>query len=133
MRAVVDTNILVSALLHANSLPAAVVRGMATQRLTPVVSAGIMAEYRAVLPRPRLRLAPGDIAELLTLIELQADWVDVPAYAGVPALPDPADWPFIACALAVRCPVVTGNLKHFPARLGVTVMTAREWVDELTS
>ncbi len=128
MRAVVDTNVLVSALLHASSVPAKVVRGIATQRLTPVVCAEIIAEYRAVLPRPRLRLRSDDIGELLTLIELQADWVAVPAYTGVPALPDPADWPFVACALAAGCPVVTGNARHFPGALGMRVMTAREWL-----
>lgn len=130
MRAVVDTNILVSALLHGDSLPAAVVRCIVTQSLVPVVCTAVMAEYAAVLPRPRLRLDPRDIHELLTLIGQQAEWVDVPAYTGTPALPDPADWPFIACALATGCPVVTGNLKHFPAALGVGAMTAREWVEQ---
>lgn len=130
MRAVVDTNILVSALLHPQSVPAAVLRGIARQALEPVVCAAILAEYRAVLPRPRLHIRAADTAELLALIEAQALWVDVLPYAGRPPLPDTADWPFVACALAVGCPVVTGNAKHFPARLGVRVMTAREWVEQ---
>lgn len=129
MRAVVDTNVLVSALLRADTPPASVLRQIAAQALVPVVSAAIVAEYRAVLPRPRLRLRADDIEELLLLIEAQAQWVDVPAYDGRPALPDPADWPFIACALAAGCPVITGNARHFPKALGVSVVTAREWVD----
>lgn len=129
MRAVVDTNILVSALLHADSMPAAVVRGIATQALEPVVCTAIMAEYRIVLPRPRLRLRPADIDEVLGLIEAQAQWVDVPAYSGQPPLPDPQDWPFLACALAAGCPVITGNARDFPEGLGVRVVTAREWVE----
>lgn len=128
MRAVVDTNVLVSALLRADSPPAAVLRGVVMGRLTPVVCPEVMDEYRAVLPRPRLGLAPNDVAELLLLMEQLADWVQVPAYSGAPMLPDVADWPFIACALAVRCPVITGNVKHFPAAAGVTVMTARQWL-----
>jgi hypothetical protein len=106
-----------------------VVRGIARQLLEPVVCAAIMSEYRAVLPRPRLHIRGADIAELLALIVAQAVWVDVPPYAGQPPLPDATDWHFVACALAVGCPVVTGNAKHFPARVGVRVMTAREWVD----
>lgn len=129
MRAVVDTNILVSALLRSDSPPAAVVRAMVRQVLEPVVCSAIMAEYRTVLPRPRLRLRTDDIEELLALIEAQAHWVDVPAYDGLPALPDPTDWPFIASALAVGCPVITGNARDFPAEHGVRVMSAREWVD----
>ena len=38
------------------------------------------------------------------------------------------DWPFIATALAGNCPVITGNARHFPQRVDVQVMTAREWV-----
>jgi putative PIN family toxin of toxin-antitoxin system len=129
MRAVIDTNILVSALLSAGGPPAAVVRQMVAQTLQPVVCMAIVDEYRAVLPRPQLRLRASDIDELLSLIEAQAAWVDVPAYSGQRPLPDPADWPFIACALAAGCPVITGNARDFPAALGVSVMTARQWVD----
>lgn len=128
MRAVVDTNILVSALLRPDGPPGAVVRGLFVQALEPVVCREIVAEYRSVLPRRRLRLRAGDIGELLALIEAQAHWVEVPAYTGHPALPDPADWPFIACALAAGCPVITGNARDFPAALGVRVMSARGWV-----
>jgi predicted nucleic acid-binding protein len=130
MHAVVDNNVLVSALLHPHSVPAAAVRSIARQHLEPVVCAAIMAEYRAVLPRPRLRLRAADVGELLALIEAQALWVDVAPYAGQPPLPDAADWPFVACALALGCPVVTGNPRHFPARLGLRVMTARQWVEQ---
>lgn len=128
MRAVVDTNVLASALLHADRRPAVVVGAIATQRLTPVVCTAVLAEYAAVLHRPKLGLHGDDVGELLTLIERQADWVDVPAYSGWPELPDPTDWPFIACALAAGCPVVTGNAKHFPPRLGVRAMSASQWV-----
>jgi uncharacterized protein len=128
MRAVVDTNILVSGLLRPDGPPGAVLRRIVSQAREPVVCDAIMAEYRAVLPRRRLRIRPGDIAELLALIEAQARWVEMPPYQGNPPLPDASDWPFIACALAAGCPVITGNARDFPAALGVRVMTAREWV-----
>lgn len=129
MRAVVDTNILVTGLLRPQGPPGAVVRHIVSQAIEPVVCRAILDEYRAVLPRPRLRLRAADIDELLALIEAQATWVEISAYEGRPALPDPTDWPFIACALAAGCPVLTGNLRHFPAVLGVRTMTAREWVE----
>lgn len=128
MRAVVDTNILVSGLLHRGSVPGRVLQDMAARRLVPVVCAEVIDEYRAVLRRPRLRLLPRDVDELLALVEGTAEWVAVPPYTGAPALPDPGDWPFIACAQAAGCPVMTGNARDFPAGLGVRVMTAREWV-----
>jgi putative PIN family toxin of toxin-antitoxin system len=129
MRAVVDTNILVSGMLRSDSPPAAVLRDIAAFRLTPVVCDTVLAEYRDVLQRPRLALNGADIRELLALIEQMSEWVNVPEYAGLPVLPDATDWPFIACALAAACPVITGNQKHFPSTSGVRVMSAREWVD----
>lgn len=129
MRAVVDTNILVSGLLHAGGPPGQVLQAVAERRISPVVCAAIMDEYRAVLARPRLRLRPGDVQAVLSLMERLAEWVAVPPYTGQPPVPDAADWPFVACALATGCTVITGNVRHFPAELGVRVMTAREWVE----
>lgn len=129
MRAVVDTNIFVSALLRPEGPPGAVVRAIADRRLTPVVCQAAMLEYSQVLRRRRFRFVAADVDELLALTGQQALWVDVPAYTGDRELPDEADWPFIACALAAQCPVLTGNAKDFPACLGVVVMTARQWVD----
>ena len=128
-RAVVDTNILVSALLKASGPPGAVAQAIRQGALQPVVCAEIIEEYVDVLHRPRLDLEPHKVDELIALIEAQAQWVRVPPYLTELKLPDPGDWPFIATALAGECPVITGNAKHFPARLGVVVMTAREWVE----
>lgn len=127
--AAVDTNVLVSALLKPGSAPARVAQALRHNALVPVVCTDIMEEYAAVLHRPRLHLAAADVDELLHLVGLQASWVRIPPYPAALRLPDPADWPFIACAAAAQCPVITGNVKHFPARLGVGVMTVREWVE----
>ena len=132
MRAVVDTNVLVSGLMGNDGPPHQVVVAITTGQIRPVVCADIVAEYRDVLPRPRLRLRPDRAAELLVLIEQTAEWVTVPANACQPPLPDPDDWPFLAAAQVAACPLITGNVRHFPARLGVRVMTAREWVEGTT-
>lgn len=129
MRAVVDTNILVSGLLRGGSVPALVLQGIAARRSTPVMRREVIDEYRSVLRRPRLRLLPQDVTELIALIESTAEWVEVVPYAGTPALPDTTDWPFIACALSADCPVITGNARDFPAALGVRVISARQRVE----
>lgn len=128
-RAVVDPNVLVSAFLKPGSLPDEVLQAVRRELLQPVVCAEIMAEYRDVAGRARLRLPQAEVFEVLSLIGRQAQWVHVRPYAGSQPLPDPADWPFIACALAVQCPVITGNARHFPGMAGLRVMTAREWLD----
>lgn len=133
MRAVVDTNVLVSGLMGKDGPPRQVVVAITAGQIRPVVCADIVAEYRDVLPRPRLRIRPDRAAELLALIGQTAEWVTVPAFAGQPPLPDPDDWPFLAAAQVAACPLITGNVRHFPARLGVRVMTAREWVEGIAA
>ena len=73
MRAVADTNILVSGLLRGGSAPALVLQGIAARRMTPVVCREVMGEYRSVLRRPRLRLLPQHVSELIALVESTAE------------------------------------------------------------
>ena len=128
MRAVVDTNVLVSGLMGSNGPPWQVVDAITSGTLRPVLCSAIVAEYRHVLPRPRLRIRPDRIAALLELIEQTGDWVMVPPYAGTPPLPDLDDWPFLAAALVADCPLITGNARHFPSVSGLRLMSARDWV-----
>jgi len=126
--AVIDTNILVSALLRPAGPPGQVMAEALAGRLIPVVSDAVLDEYSRVLTRPRLGL---DAQRVRAVIEAMRN-VGVRLHAAPappPDLPDPGDGPFIACALTAGCPVVTGNVKDFPPRLGVTVVTARQWVD----
>ena len=127
-RAVVDTNILVSGLFKRGSPPHEIELAIRSGELLPVVCAAIVDEYGDVLRRPRLGLPQPEVAELITLITAQAQWVRITPYPAALKLPDADDWPFIATALAADCPVITGNARHFPKGLGLVVMTAREWV-----
>lgn len=128
MRAVVETNILVSALLRPGSVPDAVLQAIVSGRPTPVVCDAILAEYAEVLSRPRFAFPAGAVEELIVLLGQQSAWVALPPYDGEPALPDPEDWPFVACALAAGCPVLTSNTRHFLAAAGFKALTAWEWL-----
>lgn len=127
--AVLDTNILVSALIRPEGPPGLVMAAALRGDLVPVFSAEILAEYDEVLRRPRLRLQQERVQAMLDAmrlvgVRLAVDQVPPPAN-----LPDADDWPFIAVALGAGCPIVTGNTRHFPQYMGVRVMTAREWMD----
>lgn len=127
--AVLDTNILVSALIRPDGPPVQVMAAVRIGDLLPVFNAAVLDEYERVLHRPRLQL---DVAKVRTMLgTIQTIGSAVPGELPAPpaGLPDPTDWPFIACALAAGCPVITGNARDFPAALGVRVMTAREWVE----
>ena len=126
--AVIDTNILVSALLRPQGPPGQVMAAALAGRMIPVFSDAVFAEYGSVLTRPLLGLDTAQVRRALAAMHNVG--VRVHTALTPPAdLPDPDDWPFIACALAAGCPVVTGNAKDFPPRLGIEVVSARQWVD----
>ena len=46
-------------------------------------------------------------------------------------LPDDADRAFVEVALATGVPIITGNLRHFPAALGIDAVLPSEMVRRL--
>ena len=115
--AVIDTNVLVSALLSSNEDAATVqvVARMLTGDITPVYSGAIMAEYREVLKRRKFGFSQGVVNELLLSMTRFGLLVE-PTPSGV-VLPDMKDLPFYEVVLEKRdddAYLVTGNTRHFP-------------------
>ena len=129
-RAVLDTNVLVSGLLSPSGPPAALLDEIATGNLTPVYSDPIFEEYVEVLVRPALGLDPPAVLELLLLFAEVAEHVspdrEVLSEITLTDFPDPDDLPFYAAAFAAHCPLVTGNLRHYPGGGPVEVLTPAE-------
>lgn len=109
---VLDTNVLVSALLRADGVPGRILDMILLGELTPVFDDRIFAEYTRVLSRPRFGFAPEDVAILLDYF--QTDGLSIIAPPLNISLPDKDDLPFVEVALAAQAPLVTGNQKHFP-------------------
>jgi putative PIN family toxin of toxin-antitoxin system len=132
MRIVLDTNVLVAGLLSATGPPAWIVEAVLAGELELVLDMSIREEYGEVLRRPEFRFDAGHVEDLLTAIDQFAFLVTAARPCPEP-LPDPDDEPFLAVAAASGSTLVTGNLKHFPARSrrGVLVQTPREFVDRL--
>lgn len=129
IRVVIDTNIVVSAMLRSGSLPEAVL-SLATDRIVQLyVSEGILAEYQEVLNRPKLGISLKTIATALTRIR-EVSLVVRPSQS-VNACSDPDDNIFLECAQAARADyLVTGNTAHFPEIWAKTkVVTAREFLE----
>lgn len=87
--------------------PGRVLAAVERQLLQPVISADVMAEYRDVLARPRLRLDRKWVARLLDDFEVLGLLLAPPAIDATSLL-DPGDAPFIALARYARCPVIIG-------------------------
>jgi len=99
IRAVLDTNVLVSALLFPGP-PSQLVPAWQGGRLCPVVSAEILEEYIRVLAYPKFKLTG---SEILSLIEEDIlPFVDTVQASpiSVPRLRDPDDMKFLACAIS---------------------------------
>ena len=130
--AVIDTNVLVSALLsgHDDAATVRVIERMIGGDVIPVYSNTIMSEYREVLHRKKFRFTPELVDYLLSAIEKMGVLVE-PSPSGV-ILPDMKDLPFYEVVMEKReddAYLVTGNLKHFPAE--PFIVTAREFMEIL--
>ena len=129
--AVIDTNVIVSALISKNidSNPGKVFRAIVQERIVPLYNDEILAEYRCVLSRPKFHLAPALIETVLKAIIVDGLNLD-----GVPAtgidFPAPKDIVFYEIAISKEnAYLVTGNIKHFPVRS--FIVTPAEMVEML--
>ncbi len=131
--AVIDTNVLVSAMLKWDSVPGNIMELAFGGSIIPVLSSEIAAEYRAVLSRPKFHLTEAIINDVIdTLNEIglyiDAEQLDV-------ELPDPKDRVFYEVVMEERkeedAYLVTGNIKHFPQK--PFIVTPRQMLDIILS
>lgn len=116
--AVIDTNVIVSALISKNidSNPGKVFRAIVQERIVPLYNDEILAEYRCVLSRPKFHLAPALIETVLKAIIVDGLNLDMVSATGID-FPDPKDIVFYEIAISKEnAYLVTGNIKHFPVR-----------------
>ena len=128
--AVIDTNVLVSALLSENpdSATVQVLRKILKGEIVPLFSRDIMSEYSIVLNRRKFGFDPETVDILLTAISEKGIEI-APEPIGA-TLPDMFDLPFYEVAVEKRdegAYLVTGNLKHFPKE--PFIVTARQLLE----
>jgi putative PIN family toxin of toxin-antitoxin system len=114
--AVIDTNVIVSALITHNPAAAtvAVVEHILSGDITPVYNEEILKEYDEVLHRPKFKLSHNEIRAVIDYIETFGVRANRLKYDG--EMPDEKDRPFYEVSLSKDDSyLVTGNLKHFPS------------------
>lgn len=130
--AVIDTNVIISALLseYDDAATVQVVRRMIEGKIIPVYSREIMKEYQEVLSRKKFGF-PQDIVDyLLSAVAKYGIFIEPMPTDEI--LPDMKDLPFYEVVLEKReddTYLVTGNLKHFPEKN--FIVTARQMIDIL--
>ena len=132
IRVVLDTNVIVSALLRSGGLPEAMFNLAMASEIQACVSDPILAEYEEVLRRPRLAIHPHKVA--VAVARIRAATMLVLPTARVTAATDPDDNSFLECAEEASADyLVTGNRRHFPERWRETwVVTPRQFMEGRT-
>lgn len=127
--AVIDTNVLVSALLNQMSTPGQIIREVAEGTIIPLYNKDILAEYDEVLHRAKFPFGREDVAVMLNGIREKGVLVEAGQMSF--EVSDPDDVIFYAVVMEKRketdAYLVTGNTKHFPAT--PYVVTPREMLD----
>lgn len=135
MRVVLDTNILVSALLAGTGPPDRIYRAWANGAFTLLSSRLQMRELKEVLRRPALaaRIRPYEAGRLVNQLQTMADLMDPLPH--VRRSPDPADDFLLATAAAGRADyLVTGDkagLLALRRHEGTRIISARSFAARL--
>jgi putative PIN family toxin of toxin-antitoxin system len=112
MRVVLDTNVLVSALLTPGGSCDRVLAEVILGNLTPCYDGRILAEYAAVLYRDRLKLPAHRVKTVLDFIRAEGEATVAPTLAALE--PDPDDTKFWEVATHLEALLITGNTRHYP-------------------
>jgi len=98
MKVIIDTNIVVSAAIADKNPEVVILFVIANSAFDWVVSAEIIAEYKEVLKRPRLKLTEAQYQRWIYLIDSVTTLIDVDVEVDFPR--DRKDAKFLACAIA---------------------------------
>jgi len=125
-KVVIDTSVLVSALLTEHGAEATVLDSVLDGKLIWCVSEAILAEYKATLHRPKFRGI--ERRKIVAALTLAASGRMTVVTTRLAHSPHESDNRFYECAQAARADyLVTGNRKHFRKDLPpTTIVNARE-------
>ncbi len=127
--AVIDTNVLVSAMLKEGSAPWLIVKEALDGCITPLLNGEILSEYGEVLLRKKFGFSESAVSRLVTELPKRAIFINAEPTQEI--LPDPDDTVFYEVVMSAQdkenAYLVTGNLKHFPEKS--FIVTPREMLE----
>ena len=114
MKIVLDTNVLVAALLSPLGTCARLLDLVLDGAIAICADNRILQEYEDVLHRKELALPVAAVRAVLDFLRESAE--PIAARPLATTLPDPDDLPFLEVAATAEAVLVTGNLRHFPRK-----------------
>lgn len=128
--AVIDTNVVVSALLKSGSFPSQILQYAFNGVIIPILNKDIIFEYKDVLSRNKFDFSEDEINNVLTALMTNSVFVENLDQIN-DVFMDKDDAVFYQVVMTTRKEVdtylITGNIKHFPAKS--YVVTPREMVE----
>ncbi len=134
MRAVLDPNVLIAALLSPRGAPAQIVARWLAGEFELVVSGSLLAELERTLSYPKLstRIAAVDASEFVALLRdgavLASDPANIPRRSA-----DPGDDYLLALAESERAVLVSGDRHLLDLARELPIHTPRQFADALSS
>lgn len=119
--AVIDTNVIISALLSKDSNPGKIINYIEQGVITPVYDSSILDEYIEVLIREKFQFTQKEIEEIINLFKQKGFVLN--QTQTLESFNDTSDVKFYQIVLTANkiqlSYLVTGNLKHFPKEIFV--------------
>jgi putative PIN family toxin of toxin-antitoxin system len=111
VRAVLDVNVIISALLAPTGSPAKVVRSWLDGAFEVIASDALLAELDRALayPKVRTRVEAAEAQELVDLLRRSAEMIDDPAEPPAVRSADPGDDYLIVLAAVAKAVIVSGD------------------------
>ncbi len=133
IKAVLDTNVIVSAFLNSEGAPGLLLDLALARHFRCFVSAPLLREYEEVLGRDQFDLKDRETARVLRQFQSVATLIS--PRKSLQLTIDPEDNIVLECAFEARANyLVTGNIRHFPPRFqDIRVIAPRQFLTVLAS
>jgi len=130
VRAILDPNVVISALLSREGSPAKVLRAWLEGRFDLIVSPLLLDELERALAYPKLaeRIKPPESTTLINWLRREAILVDDPTEPPTSRSEDPGDDYLLALAEAERAVLVSGDRHLLALTDQLPVLTVREFL-----
>ncbi len=114
MQIVIDTNIIVSALLNPNGSAYIFMDSVFGGLYDVIISPSILNEYKEVLSRKKFGFSEDEISFIINWFKTNALLIEVEEQNYASEIIDKKDVPFYAAAKCTHSKLITGNIKHYP-------------------
>ena len=131
--AVFDTNVVVSGILSPEGAPGRIMEAIFDGFCRPVYSDAILMEYEEVLTRPKFFLIQRQVEGVLARFHEEGLIAPFDHAQHRDKFPDADDLVFVDAAIGANVPLVTGNIRHFPAQWmqGVRALSPKIFLEML--